>query len=234
MVLGPGQGCQKEKLQNIERQLPLDDLDVADNRFFGVGGEAKNVAGIGNRAVVPPFLQHLAVFGDLVLPFLRSDQIVWIYVLEPDENSAYACFGRFLNEVRNLVTECIDLDGKTETGELGLAQMDEAIEQQFPISIAREIVIGNEESLDALRMILAHDLFEVVGRAEAAFAALHIDDGTERTLVGTAATEVDAGKRTRSTSHVLARQKRGRLSSQCRQFVHIVVKRFECTVPRVC
>jgi len=42
--------------------------------------------------------------------------------------------------------------------------MNEAVEQQFPIAIPREIVIRYEEALDALRVILADDLFEIVGR----------------------------------------------------------------------
>ena len=67
---------EEEELENIERQFALDDLDVAEDRFLGVAREAKNIAGISDGAVLAPLLQHLAIFGDLVLPLLGGDQIV--------------------------------------------------------------------------------------------------------------------------------------------------------------
>jgi hypothetical protein len=61
--------------------------------------------------------------------------------------------------------------------------------------VAGEVVVGDEEPLDALGMVLADDLLQVVRRAEAALAALDVDDGAEGALIGTAASEVDARKR---------------------------------------
>ena len=61
-------------------------------------------------------------------------------------------------------------------------------------------------------IVLADDLLEIVGGAEAALAALHVDDGAERALVGAAAAEVDARQRARRALHVLARQERRRLA----------------------
>jgi hypothetical protein len=43
--------------------------------------------------------------------------------------------------------------------------MNEAIEQYFPVAIAGEVVIGDDETMDVLRVIFAYDLFDVVGRA---------------------------------------------------------------------
>ncbi len=131
------------------------------------------------------------------------------------------------------MTERVDLDCKPKAGKLGLAQMNEAVEQQFPIAITREIVIRYEEAFDALRVILAHDLFKIVGRAKPALAALHVDDGAKRALVRTASPEVDAGQRSRGPPYVLQRQEWRRLAGQGRQLVHVIVKRLELSVPRI-
>ena len=114
VVLRARQRRQEEELQDVERQLALDDLDVAQDRFLGVGGKAEDIAGIGDGAVVAPLLQHLAVFGDLVLPLLGGDEIVGIDVLEPDEDAAHAGLRRLLDEVRDLVAERVDLDGEAD------------------------------------------------------------------------------------------------------------------------
>ena len=68
--------------------------------------------------------------------------------------------------------------------------------------------------------------FQIVGRAEAALAALHVDDGAERALVGAAAAEIDARIVCPTVRcDVLARQDRRRLAAQRRQVVHEIVER---------
>ena len=158
VVLRSGQRRQEEEFQNIDRQFALDDLDIAQDRFLGVGGKAEDVAGIGDGAVVAPLLQHLAVFGDLVLPLLGGDQVVRIDVLQPDEDAPHAGLGRLLDEARDLVAERIDLDGEADVHALAVPHLDQAVEQRLPILVAREIVVGDEEPLDAFRVILPHDL----------------------------------------------------------------------------
>ena len=71
-------------------------------------------------------------------------------------------------------------------------ERDQSVEQDFPVLIAGEIVIGEEEPIDAERRVGAYDGFEVVGRAEAALAPLDVDDGAERAFERTAAPEVEA------------------------------------------
>ena len=117
VVFRAGQRRQEEEFEDVERQLALDDLDVAQDRFLGVGREAEDVAGVGDGAVVAPLLQHLAVFGDLVLPLLGGDQIVGIDVLEPDEHAPHAGLRRLLDEVRDLVAQRVDLDGEADARE---------------------------------------------------------------------------------------------------------------------
>ena len=85
VVLGAGQRRQEKEFQQVERQLTLDDFDVAADFFRGVLREAEDVARVGRGADVFPRLQHLAIFPDLVLPLLCRHQRVGIDVLEPDE-----------------------------------------------------------------------------------------------------------------------------------------------------
>ena len=66
------------------------------------------------------------------------------------------------------------------------------VEQRFPFAVAREVVVGDEETLDALRVVLTNDLLDVVSRAVAAFSPLDIDDRAERALVGATAAEITA------------------------------------------
>ena len=223
---------QEKEFQNIDRQFALDDLDIAFDRFLGIGRKTENVTGIGDGAGVAPFLQHFSILGNFVLPLLGGDQIFRVDVFKPDEDAAHAGGGSLLDEIRDLVAERIDLDGKSDI-EPFLAQQDHAVEQDFPILVAGEIVVGDEEALDAFGHVLAHDLFQIVGRADTALASLHVDDGAERTLIGTAAAEIDARERTRGAADVLARQKWRRFADQRRQIVHVIVERFKCAVEAV-
>ena len=52
---------------------------------------------------VAPLLQHLAIFGDLVLTLLGGEQVIWIDVLQPDEHTADAGLRRLFDEVRDFV-----------------------------------------------------------------------------------------------------------------------------------
>ena len=98
-----------------------------------------------------------------------------------------------LDEVRDLVAERVDLDHQAERDLVDLAQLGEPVEDRLPFLVAREIVVGDEEARDALRPVVAHDLLDVVGRAEARLAALHVDDRAERALERTAAAGIEAG-----------------------------------------
>src|SRR5262245_39463932 len=111
--------------------------------------------------------------------------------------------------------------------------MNQAVEQQFPIAITREIIVRYEKTFDALCVILADDLFEIVGRAKPALPALHVDDGAERALIRAATPEIDARERARGPPYMLPRQEWRRLAGQRGQLVHVIVKRLELSVPRV-
>src|SRR4029077_1848060 len=139
---------------DIDRQLALNDLDIAQNRFLGIGRKAEDIARIGNGAVVAPFLQHHAVVGDLVLTLLGGEQVVRVDVLKADEHAADAGTGRLLDEGWKLVTERIHVDGETDILLLALAKCDQAIEQRLTLVVSSEVAVGDEEAPDALRVVL--------------------------------------------------------------------------------
>ncbi len=114
VILGAGQRRQKEELEEIDRQFALDDFDIAQDRFLGIVRKAENIAGIGGAAMVAPFLQHQAVFGDLVLPLLGGEKIVGIDVLKSDEDPVDAGARRLLDEIGNAMTKCVDLDDQLD------------------------------------------------------------------------------------------------------------------------
>ncbi len=116
---------------------------------------------------------------------------------------------------------------------LVLLELDQPVEEVLPVLVARHVVVGDEERRDALLDVLAHDRFEVVGAAEAALAALHVDDGAERALERAAAAEIEA-----RIAPLVARQHRGRQAGrrrafEARQVVHVVVERLQRAVPGV-
>jgi len=131
------------------------------------------------------------------------------------------------------MAERVHLDRKLEVETLLLAQPDQAVEECFPVAVARKVVVGDEKSSDVLRKIVPDHGLEVVGGSKAALAALHIDDGAERALIGTATSEIDARHCAGRPPHVLCRQDRHRLVLHVRQVRHEVVERTQRARERV-
>src|SRR5262245_37676306 len=86
MILRTGQRSQAEKLDNVERELPLYDRDITSDPVGGIRREAQDVARKRDDALRLPGKQHLAIFGDLVLALLRRDEIVRVDVLQSNEH----------------------------------------------------------------------------------------------------------------------------------------------------
>jgi len=131
------------------------------------------------------------VFGDRVLPLLGAEQIGRVDVLKPDKHALDAGARALLDEVRQLVAERVDLDDEAVAELLRLAQIDEPIKDQLPVLVAGEIVVSDEEGAQALRVVFVHDALDVVRRAAALLAPLHVDDGAERVLIGAAAAGIE-------------------------------------------
>ena len=107
-----------------------------------------------------------------------------------------------------------------------LAQLDQPVEDRLPVLVAREVVVGDEELGDALLGVGADDLLDVVRRAIARLAALHVDDGAERALERAAAPGIEAGVAPVHPRHHVARQDRQRGGRHLGHVGEIVVGRF--------
>ena len=167
VILRAGKRRQVEKLEHIDRQLAFDDLDIVDDRLGRVPRKAENVAAIGNDAGMFPCQQHLSVIGDLVLAFLGAEQAVGIDILKPDENTLNARPLCLFDKVRQLMTQRIDLDDKTDIQFFGLAKVDQFVEDDLPVLVSGKIVISYKERMQALSDVGADDLFNVLGRTPA-------------------------------------------------------------------
>src|SRR3984957_12039036 len=231
VVLGARQRREEKEFEDVNRQLALDRVDVAGDRFRRVGGEAQDVAGPGHDLGAPPHLQHLAIFPDLVLALLGAHQGFGVDVLEPDENRIAAGPRRLLDEVRDLVAERVDLEKEPDPEAVLLPQFDQPIEDRLPVAVAGKIVIRDEEARNALRSIGAHDRLDVVRRPIARLAPLDIDDGAEAALERAATSGVETCVVARHSRHHLARQPRRRSGRHVRHVVEIVVDRLR--LPRI-
>jgi hypothetical protein len=125
------------------------------------------------------------------------------------------------------------LDREVGFQPLRLAQVDEAVEKILPVPVAGEIVVGDEEGLDALGEVLAHDRLEVVGGAEAALAALDVDDRAETALEGAAAAQVEAGPVLRVAADRIGRKDRHRRAGEVGKVLEVIIDGLERAVPGV-
>ena len=108
-----------------------------------------------------------------------------------------------------------------------LAQKNQAVEDRLPVLVAGEIIVGDEEAVDALRQIGAHHGFDLVGVAVAGFSALHIDDGAEGALERAAAPGVETGDGAAGAANDLGGQDGQRRIFHARQVGEIIIKRLE-------
>jgi len=85
--------------------------------------------------------------------------------MEPAINSLLCTPERLrslLDEIRDVVTECVDLDGKADVWAAVAAQSDQTVQHLFPLAIAGEIVVGDEEPLDILGVVFTNDSLKIV------------------------------------------------------------------------
>src|SRR5215831_18610551 len=224
MVLRPGQRRQAEELNDVERQLVLNDGNVTPDGFRRVRRKAEYVARQRDNPLILPRQQHRAVFGDLVLPLLGGGEVVGVDVLETDEDAGHPSPLRFGDEVWDLMTQRIDLNHQTERDPLLFAQPDKAVEDRLPPAVAGEVVVGDEELADALRPVATDKPLDIVGAAISRLAALDVDDRAERTLIRTSAPSVETGAQPESPSHVSLGEQRFWSALQVGQVIHEIVR----------
>src|SRR5258708_17831044 len=225
VTLRARQWRQAEELNDIERQFLLNDRDVAPDGLRRIRREAKDIYGKREKAVRFPSQQHSPIFGDPVLPLFGSGKVVRIDVLEADEHAGDACPLRLLDEIWDLVAQCVDLDHQAERDCVPLAQCDQAVEDRLPYFVAREIVVGDEEFVDALRPIEADQMLDVVGSAKPRLAPLHVGNSAERALVGAAAASIEARTQPKCPLDILLGEKRHRRPFEVRQVPDEIIER---------
>ena len=159
--------------------------------------------------------------------FFGAGQIVWIDIFQADEDPPHAGARAFVDEVRQRVTERVDLNDEAQFELFNFAQIDEPVEDRLPILVTSEVVVGDEEGAQPLRVIFPHDFVDVVRRAAARFSALHVDDSTERALIRTAAAGVETGQAADRALRPSRGHQRDRRAFDPRQVVHVVVERLD-------
>src|ERR1700677_720174 len=121
MILRPRKRGQDKELDHVEREFSLNDRYIAPYRLRSVSRKAQYITGERDDALRLPGEQHPAVLGDLVLALVRGREVVGIDVFEPDEDPGDAGPLRLLNEIRDLVTQRVDLDHQPERDAVILA-----------------------------------------------------------------------------------------------------------------
>src|SRR4029077_18652884 len=106
-----------------------------------------------------------------VLLFPGSEQGVGINAFEADEDARHSGAACLLDEMGKAVAHGVDLYYELDVQLFLLAHGDEAVENLFPVGVAGEVVVGDEETVNALRQVAADDLLDVVGGAAAGFAS---------------------------------------------------------------
>src|SRR5581483_10081080 len=159
----------------------------------GVARETDDVTGEDGDADLLPGEQHLAVFGNLVLLFAATQKALGIDAFETDKDARHSGASGLFDEPGNAVAHGVHLQDELDVEPLLFAHDDQAIEDRLPVLVAGEIVVGDEEPVDALGEVGAHDQLDVIGGTAAAFAALDVDDGAKGALKRAAAAGIEAG-----------------------------------------
>src|SRR5215831_17678480 len=225
MILRARQWRQAKELDDIERQFLLNDRDVAPDGLWRVGREAEDVSGKRENALRLPSQQHSSIFGDPVLPLLGGGKVVRIDVLEPDEHTCDARTLRLLDEVWDPVAQRINLDHQAERDSVPLTQRDQTVEDRLPCLVARKIVVGDEEFVDALRPVQTDQMLYVIRGAEARLTPLHVDNGAERALIGAAAACIEARTQPKRAVDVLLGKERHRRAFDVWQVPDEIIER---------
>jgi hypothetical protein len=130
---------------------------------------------------------------------------------------------RLGDKVGDFVAERVNLHDDVDLEALDSLQLDDPVQDRFPILVAREVIVGNEIAFDPLRLIGANQPFDIVGAAEAGLAPLHINDGAEAAVKGASPPGVEAAQHPGITPYVALWQKRERPALQMRQIAHEIV-----------
>jgi hypothetical protein len=128
---------------------------------------------------------------------------------------------------RGMRWHSVSTNGQLDGERLLLSQCDQPVENRLPVLVAREVVVGDEETLHALRGVVPHDRLHVVGASSARDAALHVDDGAEAALERATASGIERGHASGGAGDAVGGQKGDRHAGEVRQCGHVVVERLQ-------
>ena len=166
-------------------------------------------------------------------PFFALFRLAGVDVLEPDEHPLDPRALRLGEEARDAVAEGVHLEGEAEVQAVPLAELDQPVEDRAPVLVAGEVVVGDEEPLDPLVEVRAHDALHVVRIPEARLAALHVDDRAEAALERAPTSSVEARLGTHRPTDPARLQDRGGGPLDRRQVAPVVVEDFQPTIERI-
>src|SRR5260221_439868 len=108
-------------------EFSLYDRDIAPDAVGCIRREAQDVARKRDDALRLPGEQHLAIFGDLVLAFLRRGEIVRVNIFQSNEYPRDTGSLRLRDEVCDFVAEDVDLGHQTDRNPALLPKLREAV-----------------------------------------------------------------------------------------------------------
>ncbi len=164
---------------------------------------------------------------------MADKRFVGVDVFEADKDPLAAGAGRLVGEIRAAVAQRVNLDDELQAEPFLLADLDQPVENRFPVAVAGEVVVGDEKPEHALGEVGAHQPLDVVGVAPARLAALDVDDRAKAALERAAAPGIEGAEALAVAAHDGGRQKRRHLPLQPRQIVHEVVDRLQPAGERI-
>ena len=195
VIHGAGQRHKDEEGGVVGPDFVHQEFQVAADGFDSVKREADDVANVGRDIRIAVSLNEVAVFADLILFLAGGGQIAGINAFHADENVDASRLARFGDEVFDFPGEDVDLHHEFNGDFFLVANVDEDVEDGFPIFVAGKIVVGEEIESDAVFVVVAANGFgDMVGGAETHLAALHIDDGAESAFEGAAAAAIESAE----------------------------------------
>src|ERR1700683_838196 len=108
-----------------------------------------------------------------------------------------------------------------------LAKLDQPIENSLPVSVSSEVIVRDKIFVDALSPVDAHQRFDVIRRAIARLATLHVNDRAERALIGAPASCVEAGTQAKRATDMGEGKEWYWRTFHPRQIFHEVVARLQ-------
>ena len=93
---------------------------------------------------------------------MGGGEVIGIDVFQPDENATHPGPGAFLNKIRQLVAKGVDLDEEAELQFVDFFQMNDPVQDRFPILVPGKIVVRNKKAVQSLGHVLTNDPLDII------------------------------------------------------------------------